>query len=172
MRECPDGDLRDLLPDLVHDRLPPADADRLRAHVATCAACAEEMEFLLGLRRSFTAPVEVDVEAIAREVVRRTTGTAARRPGRGAIRAGGWLKAAALVLAVGGASWVVARPGGTPLAPAAAVDLAFAGGVADLADEDLRQLEGAIAELERQPLADAEPIGETPQADDIDQRGT
>lgn len=172
MRDCPDGDLRDLLPDLAHDRLPPDEAARLRAHVTGCEACGQELSLLRDLRGVFRAPVEVDVDAVVREVMRRTAERGTPRVAAPAPRRFGWLRAAAVALVVGGTSWVVARPGTEARGvPAAAADLAFAGDVADLADEELSQLEGAIAELERQPLAEPEPLGEEPDVVASDRRG-
>lgn len=175
MRDCAQGELRDLLPDLVHDRLPPDDAARVRAHVSGCADCAAEVALLQELAIAFDAPVAVDVDAVAREVLRRTSvapargpaGVATERAPRRTTWRAGWLKAAVLMLAVGGASLVAVRQGldGPRGGAVATAELAFAGGVSDLADDEVQELEVAIAALERQPLADAEPLGDAPQTD-------
>lgn len=174
MRDCPDGDLRDLLPDLIHDRLAPAEADRVRAHVARCAACEGEVALLMSLRGAFDVPVPVDMDAIVADVVRRTASRGVPRVADAAGRRGGWLRAATLVLAVGGASYAVARSTGPQAVPAGvtpATDLAFAGHVSDLADDEIRLLEGAITELERQPMAEPDAVDDAPPSGATNRRG-
>jgi len=43
MTDCPRGDMRDLLPDLVHEQLDAATRAEVARHVASCRACAEEL---------------------------------------------------------------------------------------------------------------------------------
>lgn len=77
MTECTNDEMRDLLPLLAHGSLGEGEAARVRAHLATCAACAAELAALetsrLVLRA--TAP-RVDASAIARAV----TATLGARP--------------------------------------------------------------------------------------------
>ncbi len=100
MRDCADGELRDLLPDFVHETLTAAEAVRVRAHVAACAECTAEVELLRAVAASFPAPT-VDV--------RRIVAALPAAPGVGreaAYRVRRWrlAAAAAVVLAAGGLS--------------------------------------------------------------------
>lgn len=62
-RDCPDGEMRDLLPDLVHETLSAGEYERVAAHVATCADCAAEVELIRSARLAFPAPA-VDVSQV------------------------------------------------------------------------------------------------------------
>lgn len=58
MVDCPRTDIRDALPDLVHDQLEPIARARVEQHVSGCAECAAELGVLRSLRSSvFAAPV-------------------------------------------------------------------------------------------------------------------
>ena len=123
-RDCPDGELRDLLPDLVHGTLSAGEHERVAAHVASCPDCAAEVELIRAAHRAFPAPA-VDVS----RVVAALPGS----PGSvGASWGGGlggrvWRLAAAIALvAIGGLSVVVLwnlfdRGAGGASAPLAAV---------------------------------------------------
>ena len=50
MRDCPNAKMRDLLPDLLHGRLPSDVRDEVRSHVASCDACQWELELLRRVR--------------------------------------------------------------------------------------------------------------------------
>ena len=74
MTECLNEDLRDLLPMLAHGALPAAEAARVRAHVATCAACTAELSTLESIRQVLSARApQVDVSAIAMAVTAATS---------------------------------------------------------------------------------------------------
>ena len=99
MTDCPDGAVRDLLPELVNDRLEPDVRRRVDAHVRDCADCQQEVELLRAVRVSLRRGPVVDARAIASAIP-------AYRAQRRAW--GGWRAAAAVVLvAVGGTSVVV-----------------------------------------------------------------
>lgn len=55
MRECHETNEREMLPLLLRGRLNPSDAARVRAHVAICPACTEELSVLERSRRLFDA---------------------------------------------------------------------------------------------------------------------
>lgn len=197
MRDCPNGEIRDVLPEFVHDRLEPVEAARVRAHLATCETCEVEVALLRSLRDELRAPVAVNVDAISAAVIARTTApamapvaaplaaplaAAASAPvaGRAPVAVWArarWLRAAVLLVAVGGASVVTwqrmgegSGPGqpGMPKPTQALVpegttgtsELSFAGDVSDLGDTELAQLEAAIAALESQPIGDVETSAE------------
>jgi anti-sigma factor RsiW len=68
MVDCPRDDIRDLLPDLVHDQLEPEARARVEQHLVDCAECAAELELLRALRATAFATPEVDVDRIAAAV--------------------------------------------------------------------------------------------------------
>ncbi len=65
MSDCSNAELRDLLPDLMHDRLDARTRARVVAHVDGCADCRSELELLRSLRGSLDrAAPRVDVDRI------------------------------------------------------------------------------------------------------------
>jgi len=102
MTDCPNGDIRDLLPDLLNGTLAPDQRAEVEAHLLTCEDCQEEMELLRGMRRSMHRVSAPPVADIVRAL------PAYRAPVR---RVGnGWRIAAAVaLLAGGGTSVVIAR---------------------------------------------------------------
>lgn len=46
MTDCPNAEIRDLLPDYVHDQLLSADHARVAQHLVSCAECTEELVLL------------------------------------------------------------------------------------------------------------------------------
>src|SRR5215470_17897739 len=63
MSDCSNADIRDLLPDLLHDRLDARTRARVVAHVDGCADCRSELELLRSLRGSLergTPRVDLD----------------------------------------------------------------------------------------------------------------
>lgn len=184
MRDCPNGEIRDLLPEFVHGRLEAAAAERVREHLPACESCDVEVGLLRALAEDLAAPVPVDVAAVTAGVLARTIGAVRRVPDTvespvAAVRVARppvarWLRAAVLVLAVGGGSALVVRqafgPGAGPGQPAPqgpvvavagdAPGLGFAGGIGDLADHELQELDAAVAALEQQAIGDVESSGE------------
>ena len=102
MTDCPNGDIRDLLPDLLNGRLAPERRAEVEAHLRTCEDCREEMELLRSVRGSMHRAPAVSVADIVKAL------PAYHAPARHAGR--GWGIAAAIALLVGGGtSIVVAR---------------------------------------------------------------
>jgi hypothetical protein len=101
MNDCPDGEIRDLLPDLVHERLDAAELDRLKAHITGCADCTAEIALLARIRASAEgrAPV-VDVNRVVSSLPR--AGRSSTRWSRNA----GVRLAAGLVVLLASASWL------------------------------------------------------------------
>jgi len=81
MRECPDGLMRDELPGYVLGTLSAEDRARVEAHVASCNACAAEVDLLRAVGAAYRAPA-VDMAGIASAV--RTATAVARSPEPGA----------------------------------------------------------------------------------------
>jgi len=189
MRDCADGDVRDLLPDFVHETLAEAEQARVGAHVSSCADCAAEVALLRTIGACLPAPA-VDVRRIV-AALPAFPGGVVRRP---AFPARPWrFAAAATVLAVAGISLAVVQgtflAAGSGRATVAAPDavtrtrvapvgtvgetlasvvrpvkdaagLAFDGGLADLTDKQLQSLLGEIDALDAKPSAEPEsPVG-------------
>jgi anti-sigma factor RsiW len=102
MTDCPNGELRDLLPDLLHDRLAPDARRRVEEHLRTCGACQAELTLLRDLHASMRRAPAVDASRIAATI------PPYRAPARRAWA--GWRAAAAIViLAAGGTSVALVR---------------------------------------------------------------
>ena len=62
MNDCPNAEMRDLLPDLLHDRLAATVRAEVTAHVAGCVDCREELALIRSLQTVVTVKVpRVDV---------------------------------------------------------------------------------------------------------------
>ncbi len=99
MNECTSGELRDLLPELLNQRLDAATRERVEAHVASCAECAAELAALRALRPVLVAAPVIDTQRIAAAVRAQTAVGIARAPARARF-AGPWkiaIAAAALI---------------------------------------------------------------------------
>jgi len=111
MTDCPNAEMRDRLPDLLHERLDAVARALVEAHVASCADCRAELTLLRETRVALTAGVRsVDVTAIARVVVERTRtplGSAELSSWRGGLL--DWRVAASIAVLVvgGGSAWLV-----------------------------------------------------------------
>ena len=112
MTDCPNAEIRDLLPDLVHGRLGAGARTEVERHVMHCAECAAEVALLRELRSALQASPRLDVAAIIAAVP-----DYRRQGGRSWI---GWRTAAAItVLVAGGSSVAVLQRGGTTLVDSA-----------------------------------------------------
>ena len=104
MTDCPNGEIRDLLPDLLHDRLAPDVRRDVEAHVRDCADCQQELALLRVMRASLRRAPTPNVATIAAAI------PAYAPPARRSW--GGWRAAAAIMLlAVGGTSVAVLQRG-------------------------------------------------------------
>lgn len=188
MRECHEMTERDALPLLLRGRLAPSEAARVRAHVATCAACAEELALLERSAKLFDmATPRVDVAAIVAKLP-----AAPQRPALRVDRGGArgpfvpryaWAAAASLTLVAtlsfaalkgrvfdGTSGATVAPDTATPVpsvppvvpvvpvAPAAQVPAALVTG-AELGELGSSELEALLAELDEiEATIAAEPV--------------
>jgi hypothetical protein len=98
MIDCPDGDVRDLLPDYLHDRLTPSDRRAVDVHLASCEACRNELALLRDLRGTLRRAPAVDMDAIAAAI------PAYRAPAARRVASGWRVAAAVAAIVVGGAS--------------------------------------------------------------------
>lgn len=160
MTDCPNGDIRDLLPDLLHGRLDAGERAEVESHLRGCAECRVELELLRGMRSALRRAPAVNVERIVAEIPPYRA-PVQRRPARSW---GGWRIAAAVtLLAAGGTSVIVARngdrkPATLAVAPAPADrELALAGGsIAELDDSELSALIDDVGSLDAVTPADVD----------------
>lgn len=165
MGDCINTEIRDALPDLIHERLDTRARARVEAHVAACSDCAAELALV---RRAASvlalgAP-RMDAQRIA---ARLPTGAHARRevqPIFGRPRL--YQLAAAIVLVVLGAGVVrmtlqsgnepepvVAGGVATPVS-----GIAMVGGIEALTSDDLATLVASVESLEAVPTTEPEPL--------------
>ena len=106
MNDCPDGDMRDLLPEYANGVLPKALHERVAAHVSRCTDCATEVALIRTVGAAYPMP-KVDMARIVAALpqpVRQSRGSA------GPFRAQQWRMAAGIaMIAVGGISVAVLR---------------------------------------------------------------
>lgn len=162
MTDCPNAEVRDLLPDLLHGRLEGDARARVEAHLRTCADCREELDLLRSLRDAAPAP-RVDVGRIVAAL------PAPRR--RRVWNSHLWQAAAAvLFMAVGGTAVVhyvyrthpadtarvaVASTNDSAVGTAVGgVELSVGYGYTDLTDAQLQTLLQDVEKMTAVPMAD------------------
>jgi hypothetical protein len=122
MNDCPNADIRDRLPDLLHERLDASMRAAVLAHVDACVDCRAELELLRGIHGMLVSQTpRVDINRVVHALPTRVA-----QPVRVVPRRRTWsdwrIAAAVTVLAVGGGSFAVLRQSTTPTA----ADSAFA----------------------------------------------
>lgn len=182
MNDCVNGEIRDLLPELVTGTLSAPEAARVQEHVRVCADCAAEVELLRTARVAMRLAPPMNTARIAAAVQASTSQRLAAR--RIAARVGR-IAALSLIVVLGAVGiWstrdspVGDNPGVAPVATAAAgegpttveqpvavtqpraaarapVQLALGGDMSQLADDQLVALMQEIAALEAMPRAEA-----------------
>ena len=179
MTDCPNAEMRDQLPDLLHGRLTDTARAVVLAHVGDCIDCQAEMELLKGLRGTMTYALNVNVARVSLAVIEQTRGTAASQTvtsvvGRSRSRAWtNWRLAAAIaVLAVGGGAVARMYKGDqlAPLADSTAVAQAVAPPALQMAElspavdaeqpseSELRTLLDDLQELDALPALEPEAV--------------
>lgn len=117
MTDCTRGEMRDLLPDLLHERLDATTRAEVTRHVASCAECQAELELLRSMRSALAPAQRVDARRIAAAVTAsrgataeplvRALGAPRAAPARRRIA---WRIAAAFVVAaLGLTTWMLAH---------------------------------------------------------------
>jgi hypothetical protein len=164
MRDCSNGEVRDRLPELMHNRLDGETLRAVRSHVDGCADCRAELELLAQIRGASVAP-RMDTSRIVASLPRYRAVPAWRRAASSAqVRA----LAAAVVLMVGGYSLLrrdAPERAGEPAVQAqtataptgTAHELAVGDSFTDLSDSDLAAV---IDEIEKLEAVTPEPIDE------------
>jgi hypothetical protein len=166
VNDCRNAEIRDQLPDLLHDRLSAGARATVLAHVDGCAECRDELELLRGVRAALViATPRVDTSRIVSALPKPASGGVAPRRVAGSRWADWRIAAAITVLAVGGTSVALltrgdgARPGASASITAPAVPVANA----PLGDTASRTPEAATrnAIVPKVSVAESEPIAET-----------
>jgi anti-sigma factor RsiW len=179
MNDCVNGDIRDVLPELVNGTLPAGDVARVQEHVRACADCAAEVELLRTARAAMRLAPTMDTARIAAAVQSSTAQrlAARRAPAARVARVAG-LSLVAVIGALGIWSLRDSSPAAsdTPDAPVTAavaapnqpaaveqarlvesraarapVQLALGGDMSQLGDDDLLALLSEVSELEAMP---------------------
>ena len=125
MNDCLSAEMRDVLPDVVHGRLDAVKLAEVEAHVASCDACAAELELLRAVVASMPIVPAMDVQRIVAALpiaakqgllLHRGNGEPASEPARPVGRSRSmwsnpFLRAAAavVIVAAGGLSLLVGR---------------------------------------------------------------
>ena len=102
MGDCPNVEMRELLPERVAELLPARDAERVDAHVAECEMCAFEVQVLRAARATLQGRT-IDVNRISGAVAAATRAPA-RRVHRQQPSWVGWRAAASIALVAVGAT--------------------------------------------------------------------
>lgn len=172
MSDCPNVEIRELLPEYLSGTLSLRRREEVRKHVAACEDCAQELAMLQLVREAYAeATPAVNVGAIAAAIPRRASRPVVRSWGRShALQ----IAAVASFVALGGISLAVARsffdgnPTGAQVdtmfaANTTAVNtdmpaISFAGGVSDLGDDDLEALLSALESIEALPVTEPDEV--------------
>lgn len=188
MNDCSNAEIRDQLPDLLHDRLPVSARSEVLAHIDDCVDCRDELELLRCMQNVMaTRAPRVDVAsvvgALPKPPAHRATVVPIARPRRTWVD---WRIAAAVTfLAVGGASVAIVNRDGAPdvetrisqvvtdspstlasrePATVATTDEPASGGLrmggrlADLDDQQLQALIDEIEQMKAVPITEPEPV--------------
>ncbi len=177
MIDCPNGEIRDRLPDFVHGQLDTAARVEVSAHVAECAACTAELTLLRELRASLRTAPPVDVARIVAALPASGPRAVAGVRRRVWSRVDWRVAAAVVAMAIGGGSmavWNQVRSRGVETAPIVesaptpGVQRVAAAGLtsdADLVDASTAELESLLQDLESfDGLPEGEPESVLPSA--------
>ena len=181
MHDMTRDEMQDRLPDLLHGRLSPVDAAALEQHIATDPGLAAELAMLRLVMTSHRSAPRIDVARVVAALPTSPAAAAAvapsvddlgmRRAARRPVVSRAFLRAAALLVVVGGGTMVSVWNGGSTSVPAASTpvtteSIASAGAGAmqlglgtstdDLSVEQLRALEADIRALDGVPSGDVD----------------
>jgi anti-sigma factor RsiW len=113
MNKCINGDIQEMLPDLLHATLADDARKRVEAHVATCESCQEDLDVLRTVKSAAIFAPSIDVDGVVRQIPPyRAIVPAIERPA--STRVVSWLVAASLALVVlGGGSVLMIQSKGS-----------------------------------------------------------
>jgi anti-sigma factor RsiW len=151
MTECTNGELRDLLPELVNGRLDAETGQRVEAHLASCEVCADELVLLRSLRPALMRAPAIDAERIAAAVRAQTAAGASSATTRAGIARRWKVAIAASALLAAGALGYVARVHRGPGTPEVAATPAPPGGARKTGTPPQKAPESAHAPIPASP---------------------
>ena len=173
MSDCPNVEIRELLPDYLSGTLGAPRRVEVEGHVAGCQDCQDELAVLRLVREAYAESVPaVNVGAIVASLPKPSLKPVMKPAVRTWRRSHTFQIAAAVsFIALGGLSLTVARSffngNGSMVPPDTIVAVAtpatssgaepaisFAGGVSDLEDEDLEALLSALESIEALPVTE------------------
>jgi anti-sigma factor RsiW len=162
MTDCANAEMRDQLPDLLHERLDRGARAAVEAHLASCAECRAELELLRGIRASALTP-RIDTARIAAAVAAQRPAHRSPSVSRLPSSVSSWRIAAAIaVMVIGGTSvaTVLQHRGGTlgrdSIAAAQIVrpELSLGDAYGDLTDAQLAAVLSDIPKLDGLPVTE------------------
>ena len=155
MRDCPNAEMRDQLPEYVHGRLDARARAIVESHLSACADCAAEHELVRSLSAAVAAALAAQAPAVNTDRIVAAL-PSPRRARLSWFRTAQWRAAAVVVFMAGSSSllWVNARAPASKGEPAAVQSMTFAGGVTDLTDAQLNTLLGEMEQLSSLPSAE------------------
>ncbi len=178
MTDCPNGLMRDLLPEYAHGVLGADDAARVAGHLAGCATCRAELALLGRVKEGLALGVpRVDVAAIVAALPKPQPAVRVMPRRRLSQHVWQYAAAAGLVLVVGGgivwrsapdadavrvadSSHVAMAAGAestqSPVAARSEDGISFGGGLSDLSVDDLQALLGQMDSVRTLPSMDPE----------------
>ena len=110
MNKCTDSDIQEMLPDLLHGALPADARGRVKAHLATCEECREDLEVLRAVNSAAVFAPKIAVDRVVAQIPPyRMIAPGVDHPAR--TRVVSWLVAASLaVVVLGGGSLLLIQP--------------------------------------------------------------
>jgi hypothetical protein len=83
MNNCMNIEIQEMLPDLLHESLAASDRTRIEAHLASCAACVDELRVLRLVNSAAVFAPAIDANSIVRQIPPyRAVLPAAQKPAR------------------------------------------------------------------------------------------
>lgn len=136
MNKCANSEIQELLPDLLHDSLSESERRRVEAHIAGCAACAEELEVLRAVKSAAVFVPVIDANRIAHQIPPyRTIAPVREQPSR--TRTLTWLVAAGMLIVAATVGGVLKVRGTTEVASAPKAQVATNNQLPPVADTEL-----------------------------------
>jgi anti-sigma factor RsiW len=117
VNDCRNAEIRDQLPDLLHDRLSAGAREAVLAHLGDCAECRDELELIRAIHRVvMSGTPRIDVARVVSALPKPGASVVSIRPSRS--RWADWRIAAAItVVAIGGTSVALLNRAGPSVRP-------------------------------------------------------
>ncbi len=174
MTDCPNVEIRELLPEYLAGALEGSRKTLVETHLTSCADCRAELETIRLVREVFTSvSAPVDVASIVAALPGPRPRSVSRPPMRSWARSHAFQIAAAIsFVALGGVSLSVTRSffavdeqrtqgaaeDSTSEWPMGMPAISFAGGVSDLDDGEIQTLIAAIESMDALPVAEPDAV--------------